>query len=132
MMKYAVYVKFENQNGEEEWSGNAGRRDESREEAERLTVEAIKLQCNPNRILKVISFEYESEEQAPSFVRETRRADMEERKDLALVEIADALKGMNFGGQSSSYESSILLKWVLLTSLGTQLLTLLLLILRML
>jgi hypothetical protein len=42
-------------------------------------------------VLKVISFEYENDENAPYFVEETDRADKEERKEFALVEIADAL-----------------------------------------
>lgn len=128
-MKYAVYVKFKTEDGEEQWSGNLDRKDESREEAEKRTVEDMQKKFPIKRILRVISFEYGDEEEAPSFIEETERADKEERKKFALVEIADALKALNcrIGFQGCESNNKM---WLIV--LVTQILTLLLLILRML
>lgn len=92
-MKYAVYVKFRRtDNGGDQWSGNQDRTDESREVAERATVENLKKHFPIERVLKVISFSYADDEEAPSFCEETERSDKEDRKEFALVEIADAIK----------------------------------------
>ena len=96
-MKYAVYVKFRRtDNGGDQWSGNQDRTDESREVAERATVENLKKNFPIERVLKVISFEYGDDEIAPSFCDMTERADKEARKEFALVEIADALQRIRF------------------------------------
>jgi hypothetical protein len=95
-MKYAVYVKFRRtDNGGDQWSGNQDRTDESREDAERATIENLKKHFQIEKVLKVISFQYENDEDAPDFNEETEHADMEERKEFALVEIADELRKIN-------------------------------------
>lgn len=97
-MRYAVYVKFKDLHGEECWSGNNDRAAESREIAEQETVKFIKSTFQIKKVLKVISFEYENDEDAPSFCEETERIDKEERKEFALVEIADAVRGLQLHG----------------------------------
>ena len=97
-MKYAVYVKYKNLNGEEMWSGNTGRTEENREIAERETVANLKKHLPIKKVLKVVSFEYENDEDAPSFCEETDRIDKEDRKEFALVEIADAIRGLQLHG----------------------------------
>lgn len=95
-MKYAVYVKFRRtDNGGDQWSGNQDRTDESREIAERETVKNLKKHFPIKRVLKVISFEYSDDEEAPSFCEETERSDKEDRKELAIVEVADELRKIN-------------------------------------
>ena len=95
-MKYAVYVKFRRtDNGGDQWSGNQDRTDESREVAERATVENLKKHFPIERVLKVISFEYGDDEIAPSFCDMTERADKEARKEFAIVEVADELRKIN-------------------------------------
>ena len=96
-MKYAVYVKFErsDREGYAEWSGNADRTDERREIAERETVKNLKKHFPIKRVLKVISFEYSDDEEAPSFCEETERSDTEDRKEFAIVEVADELRKIN-------------------------------------
>ena len=95
-MKYAVYVKFRRtDNGGDQWSGNQDRTDESREIAERETVKNLKKHFPIERVLKVISFEYSDDEEAPSFCEETERSDKEDRKELAIVEVADELRKIN-------------------------------------
>ena len=96
-MKYAVYVKYErsDQEGCSNWCGNIDRTDESREIAERETVTNLKKHIPIKRVLKVISFEYADDEEAPSFCEETERADKEDRKEFACVEIADELRRIN-------------------------------------
>ena len=95
-MKYAVYVKFRRaDNGGDQWSGNKDRTDESREVAERATVENLKKHFPIERVLKVISFMYADDEEAPYFCEETERSDKEDRKELAIVEVADELRKIN-------------------------------------
>jgi hypothetical protein len=94
-MKYAVYVKFRQEDVGDVWSGNVGRMEESREAAERATIENLKKHFPIEKVLKVISFQYENDEDAPDFCEETERSDKEDRKELAIVEIADELRKIN-------------------------------------
>lgn len=92
---YAVYVKFRQEDVGDVWSGNVGRMEESREAAERATIENLKKHFPIEKVLKVISFEYADDEAALDFCEETERSDKEDRKELAIVEVADELRKIN-------------------------------------
>ena len=132
-MKYAVYVKYRRSDGGgDEWGGNQDRTDESREVAERETVANLKKHFPIERVLKVISFEYGDDELPPSFCDMTDRADKEDRKEFALVEIADALRRASFGGDMVYQPSSSGFNIWTIIALVSQITVLLLLISRML
>jgi hypothetical protein len=131
-MKYAVYVKYRrSDDGGDEWGGNQDRTDESREVAERETVANLKKHFPIERVLKVISFEYGDDELPPSFCDMTDRADKEDRKEFALVEIADALRRGRYFEPIYQNRTSGVNIWTII-ALISQITVLLLLILRML